>query len=321
MYKKILALAGFFALAACGEDVYQDIDKQNEILEQSSNAPGNSGGIKPFTIIPGGYESPWHFSAPDEVNHFFHSPLPSNKGIAVRVTPYIGLAYWDGGDDGIYNTPGGVYNLTSGMYPNLYNGGNEYGNYIEANPIVLNVWGVGGPHTEELGIIWGGHCPVFTAWTYTYNWHSIFFDVMNNGVIQPSAMVGGLMIPATPATFQEAQLLNRYGKVMYYKVEFGFNATPNLFTETVYVLALEVDDLTTPDWSSLSITDTPFGGDLYYSTTGSEEIVVDRSSSGLLNNPQFYQSGETFTISLGSFTITTWYDGPGTGSFVWLWIE
>lgn len=50
MNKKItLLMAVFFALAACGEDVYQDIDKQNEILEQSSNAPGNSGGIKPFT--------------------------------------------------------------------------------------------------------------------------------------------------------------------------------------------------------------------------------------------------------------------------------
>lgn len=256
----------------------------------------------------------------EELNHSLHSPLPSNNGIAVRVTPYIGLAYWDGGDDGIYDTPGGVYNLASGMYPNLYNGGNEYGNYIPANPIVLNTWGAGGPHTEELIIIGGGHCPIFTAWTYTYNPYTIFFDVMNNHVVQPSAHAGPLTPPLpAAATFQEAQLLNQYGKVMYYKVEFGFNATPNVFTETVYVLALEVDDVNTPDWSNLSITDT-FGGDLFYSTTGSEEIVVDLSS---VTMPQFRRSGEFFNLPPygNNRRITTWYDGPGTGGFVWLWIE
>src|SRR5690554_247671 len=315
--KKVLFITAFFALAACSEDVYQEIDKHNEILEQSSNASEDSGGIKPFTIIPGGYESPWDFSAPEEVNHFFHSPLPSNNGIAIRVTPYIGLAYWDGADDGTYNTPTGTYNLAGGGYPNLYNGGNEYGNYIQANPIVLNRW-VTGPLTEELGIIWGGHCPIFTAWTYTYNPYTIFFDVMNNHVVQPSAHAGPLTPPLpAAATFQEAQLLNQYGKVMYYKVEFGFNANANVFTETVYVLALEVDNVNTSDWSNLSITDT-FGGDLFYSTTGSEEIVVDRGSLiGVIR-----RSGQTvFTPPYGDRTITTWYDGPGTGSFVWLWID
>src|SRR5690554_7691568 len=65
-------------------------------------------------------------------------------------------------------------------YTTLFrSGGNEYGNYIQANPIVLNIWGTN-PQTEEIGIIWGGHCPVFTAWTYTYNPHTIFFDVMKD---------------------------------------------------------------------------------------------------------------------------------------------
>lgn len=315
--KKVLFITAFFALAACSEDVYQDIDKHNEILEQSSNAPGNSGGIKPFTSA-GTYESPWHFSTPEEVNHFFHSPLPHRNGITVRVTPYIGLAYWDGGDDGTYNTPSGSYNLAGGGYPNLYNGGNEYGNYIQANPIVLNMWGAS-PQTVELGIIWGGHCPIFTAWTYTYNWHSIFFDVMNNHVVQPSAHVAPLTPPLpAAATFQEALLLNDYGKVMYYKVEFGFATNPNLFTQSVYVLALEVDNVNTTDWDDLSITDT-FGGDLYYSTTGSREIVVDPNSLlGVIE-----RSGQPIAgiPPYGSPTITTWYTGPGTGHFVWLWIE
>ncbi|HLW63454.1 MAG TPA: hypothetical protein VKY33_08645 [Flavobacterium sp.] len=136
-------------------------------MTASLPSPDDSGGIKPFTSA-GSYESPWDFSIPDEVYHSIHSQLPSTKGIAVRVTPYIGLAYWDGTDNGSYDTPTGSYNLTSGLYPNLYNGGNEYGNYITANPIVLNIWGTN-PPTEEIVIRAGGHCPIFTALTYTFN--------------------------------------------------------------------------------------------------------------------------------------------------------
>ena len=63
--------------------------------------------------------------------------MQSNYGVYVRITPYIGLAYFDGADDGTYNTPTGAFNLTSGAYPNLYTGSSEYGNYVQANPIVL----------------------------------------------------------------------------------------------------------------------------------------------------------------------------------------
>ncbi|SRR5690554_1243623 len=143
---------------------------------------------------------------------------------------------------------------------------------------------------------------------------------MNNSVIQPAAVVGGVAVPATPATFQEAILLNDYGKVMYFKVEFGSSATPNIYTDTFYVLALEVEDVQTPDWDNTFLTDTPFGGALYYSNTGSQELVVDLSS---LPNDLFKGSGDE--ILLSSFgedvTITTWYDGPGIGNFVWLWIN
>ena len=256
------------------------------------------------------------------MNHFLHSQLPSTKGIVVRVTPYIGLAYWDGADDGSYDTPTGSYNLAGGGYPNLYSGRNEYGNYITANPIVLNIWGAS-PQSEEIGIIWGGHCPVFTAWNYTFNPYTIYFDVMNNSVIQPAAVLGSVAVPATPATFQEAILLNDYGKVVYFKVEFGSSATPNIYTDTFYVLALEVEDVQTPDWDNTFLTDTPFGGDLYYSTTGSQELVVDRNSVTIQG---FSILEENLDISLldpddEPVKITTWYDGLGIGNFVWLWIN
>lgn len=66
MKKRIILLASTFALLACSEDIYQEIDQQNDktdIRTPSSfedNNPGwiNVGGI-PY-IIPGdGYQSPW----------------------------------------------------------------------------------------------------------------------------------------------------------------------------------------------------------------------------------------------------------------------
>src|SRR5690554_1114810 len=155
--KKVFFFAVFFALAACSEDVYQDIDKHNEILEQSSTAQDNSGGNQPFTSA-GSYESPWDFNTTVPVSYYHHTLL-ANFGIWVRVTPYIGLAYYDGADNGTYNTPGGgSFNLAGGGYPNLYNGGQEYGNYIQANPIVLH--GIYSTHEVYIGSTIGEHCPV-----------------------------------------------------------------------------------------------------------------------------------------------------------------
>ena len=71
------------------------------------------------------------------VGYFYESNLEDNFGIYIRITPYIGLAYFDGADDGTYNTPTGSFNLTTALYPNIYNGVSEYGNYVQANPIVL----------------------------------------------------------------------------------------------------------------------------------------------------------------------------------------
>jgi len=90
--------------------------------------------------------------------HYLQCGLPGTDGI----TPYIGLAYYDGADDGVYNTPTGVFNLWGGPYPNLsLPGESEYGKYIEANPIVL---GINAHCTHELSVIADLtttiHCPV-----------------------------------------------------------------------------------------------------------------------------------------------------------------
>src|SRR5690606_7211457 len=125
--------------------------------------------------------------------------LLSHKSVYVRVTPFIGLAYYDGIDDGTYKMSTGAFNLTSGTYPNLYTGGNEYGNYIAANPIIL---GLNSYNTHELAVFsdWvtplsNDHCPVFpTVYNYPFNPSGIYFDLVNNHLIQPLGFSAGTTI-------------------------------------------------------------------------------------------------------------------------------
>ena len=67
MNRKItLLIAVFFVLAACNEDVYQEIDQQNEIL-QSNTGVEDTGGNQPFTVVTGAYESPWDLYTRDVI--------------------------------------------------------------------------------------------------------------------------------------------------------------------------------------------------------------------------------------------------------------
>lgn len=147
-------------LTACTTDsVFDDIDGQN--AETGSNYETNT-----YTGGPGGgaYKSPWNIDSLRLVGYNFDSNVANWDGVYVRITPYIGLAYYDGANDGVYNTPIGSFNLTGGGYPNLFPNGEEYGNYIQANPIVLAsqmLTGVGGWYTHELTIqSREDHCPL-----------------------------------------------------------------------------------------------------------------------------------------------------------------
>lgn len=233
----------------------------------------------------------------------------------MRVTPYIGLAYYDGDDNGVYNTPNGSFNIAGGAYPNLYANGHEYGSYVQGNPIVLAnnpfSW-----YTHELVIKSEDHCPLINVpVALNTNLYGIGFDIVNNNIIQPAAHIGTTLTPAPPAgTPAEEDLLKQYGKVFYYKVEYGrdaYNFDPD---DTYYVFALEAEPesnlsewagIFDPSSSSGVLEDTPFGGRLYYSVGGSNpvsnEIVIEKSSLiGIY--PNFLYHGETFTVS---FTGTT----------------
>src|SRR5690554_6978276 len=60
--KKVLFITAFFALAACSEDVYQEIDQQNEAVNMMAppTFDDSNPGYNDGTIHPGsGYVSPW----------------------------------------------------------------------------------------------------------------------------------------------------------------------------------------------------------------------------------------------------------------------
>lgn len=258
--------------------------------------------MAPYTSA-GIYNSPWDINNLIPVQHYFNCYL-SWDNIYVRVTPYIGLAYYDGADDGHYNTPtAGSFNLTAGGYPNLHTPDNiEYGNYIAANPIVLEV---NNDSAHELAIFsdWvtqglNDHCPVMpSVYQYPFNWQPVYFDLVNNQRVQPVSVGDPDISPAPPvATPQEVQLLKDYGKVMYYKVEFGLGK--NNYSDTVYVLALEDESGFALPYS-LSVTDT-FGNDLYYHenpSNNSMEIVVDPQQLLASSGFNFVRSGEEIPVS------------------------
>jgi len=275
MKKLLILIGGVLALAACSDDA-------NEIdgIKAPDNAENSGSNYTIYTDTgSGAYKSPWDFNNTEPVGYFFESGLAENHGVYVRITPYIGLAYYDGADDGIYNTPNGSFNLTTGMYPNLYAaGGSEYGNYVQANPIVLAndspSW-----FTHELAIFSKeDHCPLINVNIgINFNLQVVDFNIINNDLVQPVAHLGYAITPAPPAgTNAEEILLAQYGKVFYYKIEFGTSTTN--FTETYYALALEAVPGDDPgEWTDLNTQDS-FMGDLYYHSNGSPttyEIVVD----------------------------------------------
>lgn len=127
--------------------------------------------------------------------------------LTLQVTPYIGLAYFDGIDDGSYDDHLGyqVADLTNGNYPNLYANGHDIGNFIPAAPIVLDGTGIT-PGSVVLEIYSSSdHCPVINAVQDPFtNPLPIHFDLFGGGLA---------VLP------DEQELLAEFGKVFFYYCE------------------------------------------------------------------------------------------------------
>lgn len=276
--KKTVLFFGLFALVACGEDVYHDIDKQNNGLEAANPASdNNSGGNVPFTIVPD-YESFWDINTRGTKEMFYRfANWTGDWGHPGRlnftVTPYVGLAYYDRFNDGIYEdsfsgtTVENFNTVPPGTYPNLYDPtGNEIGNFIPALPFMLDGSGLGGG-TVVLEMVSGTHCHTLGASVNTLNPAGLYFDISG---------------PPLAANIMEQNLLSQYGKVFFYFWE----ATDPLTNAVVWsgFIMPHCDTNNATFWSntgvSVNVPGIGFPVDLYYNINSlgspdpSHEIVL-----------------------------------------------
>lgn len=307
MKKFLFLLGGVMTLASCSNDA-------SDWYSERSNQESVSH-YQPLTVTAG-YDSPWDVNNTFPITYQFDSnevntswyDWINNKhvqGLYVRITPYLGIAYHDGVNDGVYNV-GGVINLGNGHYPNLFANGEEYGNYVQGNPIVLanqHLTGIGGWYTHELNI-WGEyHSPVINVLPHiNMNIYGVLFDIVNNHVVQPTTILGGTTIsPApSPGTSQEEALLKDYGKVFYYKIEYGTD--PYTFYDDVYyVLALEANDTyDTNEWTEILATSAAhlndtFNAHMYFHNITNEVVV---------NPDDFFEQQDNYKASHEEFDIS-----------------
>lgn len=231
MKKRIILLASTFALLACSEDIYQEIDQHNEEADMrtpssfESSDPGyiNPGGI-PYINPGSGYQSPWDI-------WFRNQPFTpvyqfSNRGgvghtspLRLEIIPWAGLAYYDDNDDGDYTDlylalqtggSGIVANMNNGNYPNLFFNNQEVGNLVPADPITLD-----GTTIDESELIIASDPSLTLDEHLLANPANKLTPFNNNDKV----------FTFSSLTPQEQDLLMKYGKVFYYEVHIYENAT------------------------------------------------------------------------------------------------
>ena len=340
MLKKTLLLASFIALAACSEDVFQEIDEQNKEPEfQNSinsfddSQPGDASSLTPG----GGYVSPWDIwlrNDPYMPAYVFKNGWGEHSSLyTATVYAYVGLAYYDGNNNGIFydvsqQSPGlpGVLiadmQANPGWYPNLYQNGSEVGNLIRTNaPVKIGSTPATGSEFAILSTT--DHLPI--------NQGSLSVGGPPSSAVNPNFEFFDLNGIATP---EEQQLLADYGKVFYYEVIIEQAGTP-IWSGFLHPDIVTLHDGVTPWQQIFDITNTtpiqsfipPLGNvDLYYYnanlaggtiwtplggapgsfTCDSREIVMDAPG---LNSFSFGSLG--WTVSLYFTQGTTLWQGAG----------
>ena len=176
----------------------------------------------------------------------------------MRITPYIGLAYYDGNEDNWFTDisttpPTPIANLANGNYPHLFASGKEAGNMIIGEP--FEMLGDGTPGENEAAV--GGatdYLPLdFSTFGLGYNPKHKRFNIMPTG-----------------ATMDEYALLAEYGKVFYYYVELVDKVT----NVTVFSTEMQLEN------EPLDVQNDPLWRYLYPGTTPSADIHYYESVAG-----------------------------------------
>lgn len=229
--------------------------------------------------FPGGYYSPWDIWERPNMNvpYEIFNNVP---GLTMNVRAYIGLAYYDDVDNGLYQDTftGNMINLASGNYPNLYANNQEIGN------LLLSRWITAEPELIFRGS-GGAHCPIWDGNGPGYNPNGWFFDLPT----------------ATP---QEKQLLSEYGKVFFYEVEVRETATGIVVPGAGGImLQVECESLPDPAYVGWEPITNPPGG-----PTGTSGYVP-------LSPPGVYTGILSYHKDLINGPGTTPITGPGPGAF------
>ena len=265
----------------------------------SNTSSGDNGGMTTFSDA-GEYKSFWDITKHWEMFYHYRNHTGDWGNPAMlhfRITPYVGLAYYDEYPDGKYDDPsiGTVEDFNAvpvGTYPNIFDPtGNEIGNFVAARPFTLT--GAGIPSywgTVRLEVFSKDHCHVIGANVFAggTNPNGVFFNIS-----APPA-------PYQPSTPQEEDLLSRYGKVFFYRWE-AVNPATMAVVRSGYIMPA-CDTNMALYWKDTTITaNLPTGGvaNLYYN------VLSDDT-----NNPSFevvleagtYPTEETFSYTVGAQT-------------------
>jgi len=205
---------------ACGEDVYQEIDKQNSgNVEDTSEDPA-------YTVLtddsgPGqtGYQSPYD-------NNVCCSPVDYSfenltTDLELEFIPYVGFARFDGAYDAMHF----AWPINPTLYPNLLLGEtDEYFKLVKCDPFFIGPGGADNfGSSAQLPIGPGNHFSITpptspSEWTILYEYGKIYaidavikdgggtivaserlrFPFLAPGVTQPPAASGFLPMPVHP---------------------------------------------------------------------------------------------------------------------------
>ena len=224
MKKFVFLLGAAMALTACSEDVYNDVENEEESMYSTNSFNDNNSGQS--SLYPGSngisfpaanYVSPWDiwYREGKKVNGqtnlqpaylFTNGNADDFSPYDIEVFAYIGLAYFDSHDDGTYTDvkTGASYPLTTGAYPHLYPPTNphEVGNLVRTPiPIVSDAY------------------PAATSGLRLEDTES---HLLMPGIAMqdryPQFSQGQTFDFAGSITPQEINLLRIYGKVFFYEV-------------------------------------------------------------------------------------------------------
>ncbi len=251
MKKTTIACMALFSLVACSEDAYEQLSEQNSESgsqyvtnsfnnDQPGHAHGDTGNSG--VIWEGdNYASPWDIWYRQEFRKQPSYIIANGNAeditpLDLRVTPIVGLAYYDGVTDGLYHDVANPLNppidLSNGNYPNLYDGVNEVGMLVRGDTFFVNA--------------------------YPSPSHSIRMESQTDHLPRPGVnpaypgITQGFTFPGL--TNAETQLLAEFGKVFWYQVEV-FHKNNNVKFWTID-LSPEVSTLTGPmpfnnDWKPI----------------------------------------------------------------------